>query len=76
MTIATGVVGMILVAGQGLYWMIAVIALVDALGVFTIIRSARINARHQEARKLASQNQEIQNPAIHNTGVRNQENRP
>ena len=51
MTIATGVIGMVLVAGQGLFWMIAVIAVVDALGVFTIIRSARINARNQEARK-------------------------
>jgi predicted lipid-binding transport protein (Tim44 family) len=69
MTIATGVVGMFLVAGQGLYWMIAVIALVDALGVFTIIRSARINARHQEARALSSQNQAIQHPEIHNPDV-------
>jgi hypothetical protein len=64
MTIATGVVGMFLVAGQGLYWMIAVIALVDALGVFTIIRSARINARHQEARNVSSQNQAIQNQDV------------
>jgi hypothetical protein len=31
--------------------MIAVIAAVDALGVFTIIRSARINARNAEARR-------------------------
>ncbi len=36
--------------------MIAVIAVVDAIGVFTIIRTARINARNQEARS-----QEIQN---------------
>jgi quinol-cytochrome oxidoreductase complex cytochrome b subunit len=50
MTVATGIVGMVLVAGQGMYWMIAVIAVVDALGVFTIIRSARINARSQAAR--------------------------
>ncbi|WP_426988984.1 hypothetical protein [Pseudarthrobacter sp. Y6] len=56
MTIATGMIGMVLVAGQGLYWMIAVIAVVDAIGVFTIIRTARINARNQEARS-----QEIQN---------------
>lgn len=49
MTVATGIVGMILVAGQGLYWMIAVIAAVDALGVYTIIRSARTNARNEEA---------------------------
>ncbi len=55
MTVATGIVGMVLVAGQGLDWMIAVIAVVDALGVFTIIRSARINARNQAAR-----NQELQ----------------
>ena len=61
MAIATGLVGMFLVAGQGLYWMIAVIAVVDALGVYTIIRSARINARNQEARALEIQNQEIQN---------------
>jgi hypothetical protein len=44
-SIATGLLGMALVASQGLYWMIAVIAVVDAIGVFTIIRSARINAR-------------------------------
>ena len=50
MTIATGLVGMFLVAGQGLYWMIAVIAVVDALGVYTIIRSARMKARNHEAR--------------------------
>jgi len=50
MTVATGIVGMVLVAGQELYWMIAVIAVVDALGVFTIIRSAGINARTQAAR--------------------------
>jgi hypothetical protein len=61
MAIVTGVIGMVLVAGQGLYWMIAVIAAVDALGVFTIIRSARINARNQEARALEIQNQEIPN---------------
>ncbi len=61
MTIATGVIGMVLVAGQGLYWMIAVIGLVDALGVFTIIRKARINARNQDARALEIQNQETQN---------------
>jgi hypothetical protein len=73
MTIATGVVGMFLVAGQGLYWMIAVIALVDALGVFTIIRSARINARHHEARSLSSQNQAIQNQAIQNPEIHNQD---
>jgi hypothetical protein len=36
---------MVLVTAQGLYWMIAVIAAVEALGIFTIIRSARINAR-------------------------------
>ncbi|WP_457964338.1 hypothetical protein M1E17_22465 [Arthrobacter sp. D1-29] len=70
MTIATGVVGMFLVAGQGLYWMIAVIALVDAIGVFTIIRSARINARHQEARNLSSQNQASQNTTIRNQDAR------
>jgi len=50
MTVVTGVIGMLLVAGQGLYWMIAVIAVVDALGVVTIVRSARINARNHEAR--------------------------
>lgn len=50
LTVVTGVIGMILVAGQGLHWMIAVIAVVDALGVFTIVRSARINARNHEAR--------------------------
>jgi F0F1-type ATP synthase assembly protein I len=61
MTVVTGVIGMFLVAGQGLYWMIAVIALVDALGVFTIVRSARINARSQQARALEVQNQEIRN---------------
>jgi len=61
MTVVTGVIGMVLVAGQGLFWMIAVIAAVDALGVFTIIRSARINARNQEARALEIQNQEIRN---------------
>jgi len=51
MTIVTGVIGMVLVAGQGLFWMIAVIAVVDAIGVFTIVRSSRINARNQEAQK-------------------------
>jgi hypothetical protein len=51
MTVVTGVMGMVLVAGQGLYWMIAVIAVVDAIGVFTIIRSARISARSEEAQK-------------------------
>jgi hypothetical protein len=51
MTVLTGVIGMVLVAGQGLYWMIAVIAAVDALGVFTIIWSARINARSREPQK-------------------------
>ncbi|HJV97833.1 MAG TPA: hypothetical protein VJ617_01865 [Arthrobacter sp.] len=61
MTIVTGVIGMVLVAGQGLFWMIAVIAVVDALGVFTIVRSARINARNQEARALETQNQDIGN---------------
>ena len=61
MTVVTGVIGMVLVAGQGLYWMIAVIAVVDALGVFTIVRSARINARHQEARALEIQDQQIPN---------------
>lgn len=50
MSISTGIVAMILVAGQGLYWMVPLIALVDAVGVFTIIRSARINARNQETR--------------------------
>ncbi|SLK09414.1 hypothetical protein [Arthrobacter sp. P2b] len=44
-SIATSLLGMVLVAAQGLYWMIAVIAAVEALGIFTIIRSARINAR-------------------------------
>ncbi|WP_461188302.1 hypothetical protein [Arthrobacter sp. Z4-13] len=44
-SIATGLIGMALVASQGLYWMIAVIAVVDAIGIATIIRSARINAR-------------------------------
>jgi len=61
MTVVTGVIGMVLVAGQGLYWMIAVIAVVDALGVFTIVRSARINARNQEARALEIQDQQIPN---------------
>ena len=61
MTVVTGVIGMVLVAGQGLYWMIAVIAVVDALGVFTIVRSARINARHQEARALEIQDQQFPN---------------
>ena len=61
MTVVTGVIGMVLVAGQGLYWMIAVIAVVDALGVVTIVRSARINARNHEARALEIQNQDIQN---------------
>ena len=61
MTVVTGVIGMVLVAGQGLYWMIAVIAVVDALGVFTIVRSARINARNHEARALEIRNQEFQN---------------
>jgi hypothetical protein len=42
---STGLIGMALVASQGLYWMIAVIAVVDAIGIATIIRSARINAR-------------------------------
>ena len=51
MTVVTGVIGMVLVAGQGLYWMIAVIAVVDAIGVFTIIRSARINAGSQDSQK-------------------------
>ena len=51
MTVVTGVIGMVLVAGQGLFWMIAVIAVVDAIGVFTIVRSSRINARNQEAQK-------------------------
>ena len=60
-TVITGVIGMFLVAGQGLYWMIAVIAVVDALGVFTIVRSARINARNQEARALEIRNQEARN---------------
>jgi hypothetical protein len=50
MTVATGLVGMFLVAGRGLYWLVAVIAVVDALGVYTIIRSARINARTKETR--------------------------
>jgi hypothetical protein len=48
LTVATGIAGMLFVAGQGLYWMIALIAVVDALGVYTIIRSARINGRHQQ----------------------------
>lgn len=61
MTVVTGVIGMVLVAGQGLYWMIAVIAVVDALGVFTIVRSARINARNQVARSLEIQNREVPN---------------
>lgn len=61
MTIVTGVIGMVLVAGQGLYWMIAVIAVVDALGVFTIVRSARINARNQEARAPQIHDQQLQN---------------
>jgi hypothetical protein len=61
MATVTGVIGMVLVAGQGLYWMIAVIAVVDALGIFTIIRSARINARNQEAHALEIQNQESRN---------------
>jgi len=61
MTVVTGVIGMVLVAGQGLYWMIAIIAVVDALGVFTIVRSARINARNQEARALEIQDRQIPN---------------
>ena len=61
MTVVTGVIGMALVAGQGLYWMIAIIAVVDALGVFTIVRSARINARNQEARALEIQDRQIPN---------------
>ena len=61
MTVVTGVIGMVLVAGQGLYWMIAIIAVVDALGVFTIVRSARINARNQEARAPETQDQQIPN---------------
>ncbi|MEW9871159.1 hypothetical protein [Arthrobacter sp. HS15c] len=56
MTIVTGVIGMVLVAGQGLFWMIAVIAVVDAIGVFTIVRSSRINARNQEARARDTEN--------------------
>ena len=56
MTIVTGVIGMVLVAGQGLFWMIAVIAVVDAIGVFTIVRSSRINARNQEARARETEN--------------------
>ena len=51
MTVVTGVIGMVLVAGQGLFWMIVVIAVVDAIGVFTIVRSSRVNARNQEAQK-------------------------
>ena len=61
MTVVTGVIGMVLVAGQGLYWMIAVIAVVDALGVFTIVRSSRINARNQQARALEIQDQQSHN---------------
>lgn len=61
MAVVTGVIGMVLVAGQGLYWMIAVIALVDALGVFTIVRSSRINARNQQARALEIQDQQSHN---------------
>jgi hypothetical protein len=60
MTVVTGVIGMVLVAGQGLYWMIAVIAVVDAIGVFTIVRSSRINARSQEARAREIRDQQIQ----------------
>jgi len=56
MTVVTGVIGMVLVAGQGLFWMIAVIAVVDAIGVFTIVRSSRINARNQEARARETEN--------------------
>jgi ABC-type dipeptide/oligopeptide/nickel transport system permease subunit len=57
MTVVTGVIGMVLVAGQGLYWMIAVIAVVDAIGVFTIVRSSRINARSREIQDQQIQDQ-------------------
>ncbi len=70
MAVATGVVGMILVASQGLYWMIAVIAAVDALGVFTIIRSARTNARNAEATGAEARN------AGSGAAGRQQQNRP
>lgn len=71
MTVVTGVIGMFLVAGQGLHWMIAVIAVVDAIGVFTIIRTARINARRQEARTQIARNQEARNQIARNQDIRN-----
>lgn len=46
-SLATSVIGIVLVASRELYWMIAVIAAVEALGIYTIVRSARINARRK-----------------------------
>jgi len=80
MAVATGVVGMILVASQGLYWMIAVIAAVDALGVFTIIRSARTNARNAEASRTEATSTVATGAEARNAGSgtagRQQQNRP
>jgi hypothetical protein len=46
-SLATSVIGVVLVASRGLYWMIAVIVAVEALSIFTIVRSARTNARRK-----------------------------
>jgi uncharacterized membrane protein len=45
MSVATSLIAIVLMASRGLYWMIAVIAVAEALGIFTIVRTARINAR-------------------------------
>jgi hypothetical protein len=46
-SVVTGVIGIVLVASNGLYWMCAVIAVVDAIGITTIIRASRARAKNQ-----------------------------
>ena len=46
-TVVTGLIAIVLVASNGLYWMCAVIAVVDAIGITTIIRASRARAKNQ-----------------------------
>ena len=45
-TLVTGVIAIVLVALNGLYWMCAAIAVVEAIGITTIIRASRMRARN------------------------------